>query len=218
MTKKKTLRKIDVVAAKERHRTLATEKAFIPNYPTKLSIYKQLASSYWWVRYFSAGKVLRKTTKTESKQEAIAFAKAFFNDANIKQASGLAVTTPSNFGGCANGLLEELAAELAREKITKITYDNTKYRFDKAVVPFFRSHEVGQIDYHLLNGFLAQLSTQTPKFSLSTISAYMGLVRKVLVYAARRRFIHGLPEFPKVGVEDIARGWFRTRLSVDRYS
>ncbi len=38
----------------------------------------------------------------------------------------------------------------------------------------------------------------------------MGLVRKVLLHAARRGFIKSLPEFPRVGVKDVARGWFNT--------
>jgi hypothetical protein len=45
--------------------------------------------------------------------------------------------------------------------------------------------------------------------SVSTISAYMGLVRKVLLHAARHSFLNSVPEFPKVGVEDRPRGWFQ---------
>ena len=44
-------------------------------FPDKLVIFKIHASSFWWVRYYANGKVLRKTTKKEGKREAIAFAK-----------------------------------------------------------------------------------------------------------------------------------------------
>jgi hypothetical protein len=42
-------------SAAPKHRTGAREKHFIPNYPTKLFIYRHNASKYWWVRYFVNG-------------------------------------------------------------------------------------------------------------------------------------------------------------------
>ena len=71
---KKTARKTS--ATQTRDRTLPTEKYFLNGYPQKLFIYKLEASSFWWVRYYANGKVLRKTTKKEGKREAIAFAKS----------------------------------------------------------------------------------------------------------------------------------------------
>ena len=60
-----------------------------------------------------------------------------------------------------------------------------------------------------LDGFLSDLSKEAKKLSVSTISAYMGLVRAVLIHAARKKWIHHVPEFPKVGVDDRPRGWFK---------
>jgi hypothetical protein len=37
----------------------------------------------------------------------------------------------------------------------------------------------------------------------------MGLVRAVLIHAARKKWIHHVPEFPRVGVDDRPRGWFK---------
>ena len=48
------------VATHQRHRSLATETAYIPGYPTKLYIYLHGASQYWWVRYYFNGRVRRK--------------------------------------------------------------------------------------------------------------------------------------------------------------
>lgn len=196
---------------KERHRTLPTVKAPIPGYPEKLFIYQLPASKYWWVRYYIGGKTVRKTTKTESKQKAIAFAKQFYDDVTHRHKYGVAINAPSNFEACAKELLKAEEAKYQRGELTKITYDNTNYRMSKLVLPFFREYEVGSVDYYTLEKYLASLSTHTPALSLSTISAYMGLVRKVLVYAARRGFIKSLPEFPHVGVKDTPRGWFNTR-------
>ena len=64
------------------------------------------------------------------------------------------------------------------------------------------------INYKLLDEYLQKMSSLEPKLSISTLSAYMGLVRKVLQHGARHSFLQHLPEFPKVGVEDKPRGWF----------
>ena len=78
-TAKKTKKsKTSASPKKVRDRTLATEKYYIPNYPKKLYIYKLAASPYWWARYFVNNNAVRKSTKTESKREAIAFAKTFY--------------------------------------------------------------------------------------------------------------------------------------------
>lgn len=67
-------------AAKQRHRTLPQEVAYIKGYPSKLFLYKLPASPFWWVRYYIAGKTVRKSTKTDSKQKATAFAKNFYSE------------------------------------------------------------------------------------------------------------------------------------------
>lgn len=188
------------------HRTGATEKAYVAGYPTELYIYTLAASKYWWVRCYSAGKVFRKTTKQTSKQKAIAFAKDFYDTVKYNSRHGIASASKSNFEVCTKEMLKAEKAKLDRNEITKITYDNTKYRFDKNILPFFRQMNVIDIDYYALDKFLTDLSKKN--ISTSTISAYMRLVRKVLSYAARRKLIVAVPEFPRVQVEDKARGWF----------
>jgi hypothetical protein len=64
------------------------------------------------------------------------------------------------------------------------------------------------VDYKSIDAFLQKLSKQQPPLSISTIGAYMGLVRKVLQHGARHSYLPHLPEFPKVGVQDKPRGWF----------
>ncbi len=119
------------------------------------------------------------------------------------------MVSPTNFEVCAKELLEAEKEKLSRGQLTKITYDNTRYRFDKFILPHFRSKDVQQIDYYALEKYLNKMSEQG--LSSSTISAYMRLTRKVLVYAARRKLIASVPEFPKVRVEEKPRGWFTTR-------
>lgn len=193
-------------AVKQRHRTLPTEVAYIKGYPTKLFIYKSEASPFWWVRYYIAGKTVRKSTKTASKQQATAVAKDFYSELILEYRDASSAKSKSNFEVLAKELLELERSKYERGELTKITYDNTKYRFDKLILPYFRKKDVKAIDYYELEKFLASLSDK--QLTPSTVSAYMRLTRKVLSYAARKKIIIQIPEFPTVRVKDVARGWF----------
>lgn len=196
--------------AQPKHRTGATEKHYIPGYPTKLYIYRLQASQYWWARYFVGRNAVRKSTKTDSKQKAIAFAKEFYDIITYNQRHGIAATaSATGFESCLKELLKAEKARLNRGEIAKGTYDNFVYRYDKFITPHFRNVEVREIDYFALERFLNTLSEQ--KLTASTISAYMGLIAKVLSYAAKRKLITSVPEFPTVTKKDKARGWFTTR-------
>jgi hypothetical protein len=75
-------------------------------------------------------------------------------------------------------------------------------------LPFFRNIEVKDIDYFMIEKYLNEISQSD--LSSSTISTYLGLIRKVLSYAARRRLILSMPEFPRITVTQVPRGWFNT--------
>lgn len=99
-------------------------------------------------------------------------------------------------------------AKLSRGELTKITFDNHNYRFEKSILPFFRNIEVKEIDYFMLEKYLNEISKSN--LSSSTISTYLGLIRKVLSYASKRRLIVSIPEFPRLSVKQVPRGWFNT--------
>lgn len=97
------LSKVDETsAAQKRHKTLPipSSVSYIPGYPQKLFIYQLEASKYWWVRYFIAGKTLRKSTKCENKKQAIVFAKQFFYDVGNRHVHG-EVQSQVGFASCA---------------------------------------------------------------------------------------------------------------------
>jgi integrase len=193
-------------AVKQRHRTLPTEVAYIKGYPTKLFIYKSEASPFWWVRYYVAGKTIRKSTKTESKQQATAVAKEFYSDLILEYKDASSAKSKSNFELLARELLDLERSKCERGELTKITYDNTKYRFDKHILPYFRKKDIKAVDYYEIEKFLASISDK--ELTPSTISAYLRLTRKVFAYAARKKIINQIPEFPTVKVKDVPRGWF----------
>lgn len=199
----------DEPKSQTRAATSYTEKQEIKGYPSKLFIYRLDASPYWWVRYFIDGRVLRKTTKTSGKREAIEFAKQFYDTVTVNLQRGMLVSSTNSFGKVADAMLKEEKAKLDRQEITPITYSNTEYRLNKHVLPFFREKDITKIDYYMLTDYLQHMSRQG--IGANTIRAYMQLVKKALSHAARRKIISYVPEFPSVKVKDKPRGWFTTR-------
>jgi len=180
----------------------------IPNYPKKLVIYQLAASTFWWVRYYSNGKIFRKSTKETDKRKAIAAAKQFYDDVTIGNhaATPRAIKAITTFADCAQAMLTAQKDKLKREEITKITHDNDEWRMRKHVLPHFGQLKLTEVDYFCVERFLAKLSKE--KLSAATVNAYVGLVRKVLSYGQLRGAITALPRLPKVKREDEARGWF----------
>ena len=204
---KATARVVNVPAAVSR--TKATERYYIPGYPNKLYIYRQVASPYWWVRYFANNKPIRKTTKTASKQEAVRFAKDFYDVITHNLRHGVSATeSATSFEAMCKQMLLADKGRMQRGELTKITYDNNTYRYNKSILPYFGRMEVRDVDYMTVNRYLNEISVQS--LSSSTVSAYIRLVRRVLSYAARSRAIAHVPEMPVVKVTDNARGWFNT--------
>ena len=64
-----------------RHRTLPILASISPiaNYPSKLRIFKTMASRYWQVRCYLKGRTYTQSLKTTNKQAAISQAKQFFH-------------------------------------------------------------------------------------------------------------------------------------------
>ena len=204
----------------ERHRSVPIRDSItrIPGYPRKLVIFKIPASCYWWVRYYTNSRMFKRTTKTEFKRSAIEAAKRFYDEINYRVHNGVIdkpmeynVAEVFTFTKVARMLVESEEAKLQRGQLTKMSFDNMQLRLNKHILPFFQEKDVNSIKYRTLEDFLQVLSNQPTKLSVSTISAYMGLVRKVLQFAARQSFLQHLPEFPKVGVEDKPRGWFTVK-------
>ena len=86
---------LQTTALKAKHRTtpLAASITPVPGYPRKLTIYQLEASSYWWVRYYTDGKIVRRSTKTEDKSQAYKFAKAFYDELNLRRVDARRILT-----------------------------------------------------------------------------------------------------------------------------
>jgi hypothetical protein len=193
-------------AGTPKSRTSEIQREYIPGYPQTLFIYRLPASQYWWVRFYIGGKTLRKTSKQNGRREAAEFAKQFYEQVTTNYRLGLVVAAPDNFRAQAKAVLAQELAKLNRGDITKITYDNFVYRFNKSVLPYFGHWTVHEVDYIRLDQYVTHLSRTG--VSAVTIRSYLQLVRKVLSQASRYGLIQSVPEFPKIRVKHKARGWF----------
>ena len=191
-----------------KHRTTPIKESLtsVPNYPTKLTIYKSEASPYWWVRYYSAHKIFRRSTKTLDKRVAFEFAKNFYDEINFKTHQGTLRGKEDNFEVCARAVIAQQEFQVKRNEMSAEMAQADKYRLEKEVLPFFRLLSVKDIDFFKLQEFMNKLTDD--KLHGSTISNYMGLVSKTLKFAHRRGLIAALPQIPKPEKVDSARGWF----------
>lgn len=132
----------------------------IKGYPNKLVIYKLQASPYWWVRYFADKKILRKSTKEVEKRKAIAFAKNFYDQVNLKRLTGEALTphTVSRFALCADAMLIAQEERRKRGEISQTSHDNDMLRMRKHIKPFFGSLDVKDVSYKKIEDFLAHIA------------------------------------------------------------
>ena len=195
-----------------RHKTMPIPGTLtgVYGYPTKLKIYKLEASPYWWVRTFKDGKIYRRSTKTENKREATAFARAFYDEVSSGRALAKErkedVTT---FAMVAEALIKSKQAQVDRDKLTEMSFKILDYRLKKHVLPVLGKRDIRSIHFNDLEELLQELSQED--LSGSTISGYMKAVRSVFSYAYKRRDISNIPHFPTVDAEHEARGYFTAK-------
>lgn len=193
-----------------KHRTtpIADTITAVPNYPKKLTIFKTEASSYWQVRCYMNGKILKRSTKTESKRDALTFAKTFYNELLRRDFEGETLNTTMTFRRVAQLMLTEMENQAKRDEITPLTAKIARLRLNKPVFKNINNIEVGSIYYETLQQFINTLSKSKEGLSKDTISQYLKLAKRVLSYAHRMRYINHLPATPKFKVEGKARGYF----------
>ena len=193
-----------------RHRASAIPetKFYVPNYPNKLYIYKNAASRFWWVRYYAEKRILRHSTKTESKRDALEAAKAFYDDIQVRIANGKKLGKKSSFAYCAKDWLSQQKARVATKSLSKESYKQYEYRLNKYILPFLGDFELAEIDYQTLNQFLSYISSTEDKLSVATVKMYLGIVGQIMTHAEKINLISRAPHLPKVKAITNARGYF----------
>ncbi len=199
--------------ATTKHRTtpIADTITAVPHYPKKLTIFKTHASSYWQVRCYMNGKILKRSTKTENKRDALNFAKDFYNDLLRRDYDGESLNTTMTFRKVALQMLNEMDNQVERNELTKTTAQIARLRLNKPVFKNLNKTEVASIYYDTLQTFLHHLKRQNEKISADTTLQYLKLAKRVLAYAHKMRYINNTPATPKFKAESKARGYFNSK-------
>ena len=164
----------------------------IPNYPSKLVIFKVESSPYYWSRVYVNGRYTVRSLKTENRKEAQKSAIQLFTDVLVNHKIGKTKTLKSRtFTNVGHAYLETLNGSGKPRR-----YQDDKNRFNKELVPHFSEKDVGEIT----NADVGELIKKLEQRGLSpaTINHYIIVLRKILKYAADNRLITSTPNFPKI--------------------
>ena len=178
----------------------------IDGYPSKLSIFQAPMSRYWWVRYYTQGKILKKTTKTENKIEAIKFAKTFYEDVLLRERNLLPISASPSFERCSAEMMIEQERRENRGELTNRYNIEDKKKLSADILPFFKGMDIRNITYKHFDNYIDSLSSRNLK--PSTLKKHIILIRKILTYAQREGLVDRVPTAPKIKQKDSPRGWF----------
>jgi hypothetical protein len=175
-------------------------------YPDKLVIFKIPSSKYWWVRYYTEGKVLKKSTKLEDKRKSIEFGKKFYEDILLRQRNLLPLGSSPSFERVSRELLIEQEKLIERgERSSKLNV-NDKQKLEKDILPYFKGMNVKDVTFKHLDNYITTLRQRNLK--PPTINSHLSLIHKILSLSQRENLIDRLPTFPRVKRKDSPRGWF----------
>jgi hypothetical protein len=178
----------------------------IRGYPETLQLYRIEASRFWQVRLFVGRKYLRKSTKCESKADAINFAKSFFDDVKLAQRMNFDVHRDT-FAACADKLMERQEGKVGREERDVRLLSEDRKKLNKDILPFFGLKAVADITSPMIDDYVDHLSSER-KLSPSTLNKHLVVIRKVLNEAKRRGFLQSIPLISTVKRKDNPRSYF----------
>jgi hypothetical protein len=214
-----------VAGARQRERTVPIPQSLtpVPGYPQKLVVFKMAASRFWQMRCWMDGRSHRRSARTESLRLALHAARLFYEEMLARKHSQLpnaeagptAVAasappvTPSDrsvsFGHLAENLMRNERARTQRGEWSLGSWQVMRNRLDAALLPRWADVPVQQIDHQALLELSQDLST---RFSTTTVSQYLVVVRKVLNHALASGLLIKLPVFPKIKIHTTPRGAF----------
>ena len=149
-----------------RHRTLPIPESVTPiaNYPTKLRIFKTLASRYWQVRCYLRGKTYTQSLKTTNKSAAISQAKQFFHIKTAELYGEHVVVRedrPVIFNDLVVATLAQQQARVERGELTALSLAILRSRLSKNIQPCFGAMPIDTISI-TLSVVLNDTSTSSP--------------------------------------------------------
>ena len=178
----------------------------IRGYPEKLIIFKVPASPFWWVRYYD-GKPIKRSTQTDNKQEAIRFAKTFYESVVVNNALGRSNNGKiKSFMLCANAVIKEDEEKAKRGELSERYAKTQRTLINKHVKAFFKAYEIGDVNYAILDKFKTYLFGLN--MAAASVKMHFVAVKKIFNHAQRHSIIKVAPLLPDVKLEDNPRGYF----------
>jgi len=164
-------------AKKSRGPTVPIPKSLekVRGYKT-LTIYKLESSPYYYVRMFEDKKVVRKSTGTSDRRDALRFAEKFFVEIKTKRINQEPLSSRSGFEVCALGLQKENKSRVEREELSLKKLENDEYRLKKDLLPFFRKYEIADVDYRVISEYVSTLNSKITDRALSSSSIKIHLL------------------------------------------
>ncbi len=172
-----------------------------------LTIYKMVASKFYYVRYFEDGTVTRRSTKTEDRKDALKFAEKFFVELKSKILNKLPLTKKSGFVACAWGLLKENEGRVTRKEIAARKIRDDRLRLNGDLVPFFKKYEAHEVDYQVINAYLTQLNADGRELSVSSLKIHLSHIKTILKFGQRMNIIKTLPAYPTLKPISVCRAF-----------
>jgi hypothetical protein len=203
-------------APRERTVPIPESITAVIGYPSKLVVFKIAASRFWQVRCWMDGRTYRRSTKCTSLKLAQRFARCFYEELVANKFS-THISSPRDiqgktdnksqltFGAIAAQVYANEESRVARGEFGAGSLRMFRNRLDSKVLPTFGQLLPIDIDYKKLLEFSQSLSS---KYSTTTVSHYLIVVRKVLVHAQRTGIIESVPDIPKIKVRSASRGAF----------
>jgi integrase len=190
-----------------KHRTTAIHgsKIPIPSYPETLRLYKIPASAFFQVKARVNGVRVKRSTKTENLSEAIAFAKAFYNELLVKAAQKQPLVESKNFEKVVESLIAEDQGRVDRSERSEHLVRDAKSIF-RELIRFFKTYHVRDIGYDQIQQFIASKKD----IKTNTLKNYLIFLRKALKHAHKKGLLDKLPIFPTLTIKANPRGWFTT--------
>ena len=168
----------------------------VKGYPSSLKLIKHSKSRFYWVHFStyipSKGTIkIRKSTKTEVQNEAIKFAKDFYEDLIIKKRMG-DFPADNTFGRYATKLIKLLEKKVEQETYSSIQLNNDNSKLTNDLLPYFADTEISEINHLTIQNFLQVLSDKG--LVISSQKKHLTLIRKILNIALKDKIIKELPK------------------------
>ena len=193
-----------------RHRTVPLQDSITrigKGYPDKLVIFKISASPFWWVRYYTQKRIIKKSTKTDNQKDAIKFAIKFYEDILLRERNLMPIGSSPSFERCSLELLSEQKQKIDRGELNRKLNANDETILKKHLNPFFKGMDIRTISYKHINVYLAECN-KNHNLSPGSLKKHTNLLSKILKLAMRENLIDRMPMMPSIKMSDSPRGWF----------